>query len=99
MDFVIVAVRICIMTQTIEAIYENGVFRPLEAVDLPENSVIELALHLREDTEQGLTAAERLQKNPEEWLRVFDEWVNQPREVPDLPDEALRRENIYSDRC
>lgn len=87
------------MTQTIEAIYENGVFRPLAAVDLPENSVIELDLHLREDTEQGLTAAERLQKNPEEWLRVFNEWVNQPREVPDLPDEALRRENIYPDRC
>lgn len=37
------------MTRTIEAIYENGLFRPLQSVDLPEKSVIELDLHLPEN--------------------------------------------------
>jgi predicted DNA-binding antitoxin AbrB/MazE fold protein len=29
------------MPRTIRAIHENGVFRPLEAVDLPESTVVE----------------------------------------------------------
>jgi predicted DNA-binding antitoxin AbrB/MazE fold protein len=29
------------MSQTIQAIYENGFFRPLASVDLPEKSVVE----------------------------------------------------------
>jgi predicted DNA-binding antitoxin AbrB/MazE fold protein len=87
------------MTRTIEAVYENGLFRPLVSVDLPEKSVIEIDLHLPEDKEDHLlTDAERLQRNPEEWIKRFREWANQPRDVPDLPDEALRRENIYEDR-
>jgi len=87
------------MTRTIEAIYENGIFRPLKSVDLPENSVIEIDLHLPKDAEaEQLTEAEQLQRNPEEWIKVFTEWANTPRDVPDLPDEALRRENMYEDR-
>ena len=34
------------MSQTIQAIYENGLFRPLAVVDLPDKSVVELDLHL-----------------------------------------------------
>ena len=30
------------MTRTIHAVYENGVFRPTEAVDLPEMCEVEL---------------------------------------------------------
>jgi hypothetical protein len=29
------------MSKTVHAIYENGVFRPLEAVDLPESTPVE----------------------------------------------------------
>jgi predicted DNA-binding antitoxin AbrB/MazE fold protein len=32
------------MAKTIEAIYENGVFRPLEAVDLPEGETVQVTL-------------------------------------------------------
>ena len=85
------------MTQTIEAIYENGVFRPLAAVDLPENSVIELDLHLRDDESVGGKHQQEI-LSPADRVRVFLEWANEPRSVPDLPDEALRRENIYEDR-
>lgn len=30
------------MTKTIQAIYEGGVFRPVEAVDLPDSTSVEL---------------------------------------------------------
>ncbi|MBI2842031.1 MAG: hypothetical protein HYX78_01380 [Armatimonadetes bacterium] len=39
---------------------------------------------------------EELQKTAEEHIRSFLDWVNSPRPpVPDLPDEALRRESMY----
>jgi predicted DNA-binding antitoxin AbrB/MazE fold protein len=39
------------MTSTVHAVYENGVFRPLEPVDLPERTPVEL--ELRVPNEQG----------------------------------------------
>ncbi len=90
------------MTQTIEAIYENGVFRPLAAVDLPENSVIELDLHLPVSRKAGPTDdSSHLQftSPPGEWIKQVREWAKRPRNsAASLPDEALRRESIYEDR-
>jgi len=37
------------MGNTIQAIYENGSFRPLVAIDLPENSLVNLDLHISEN--------------------------------------------------
>lgn len=34
------------MNQTVTAIYSNGVLRPLETLDLPENSEVELDLRI-----------------------------------------------------
>jgi predicted DNA-binding antitoxin AbrB/MazE fold protein len=34
------------MTKTIHAIYENGVFRPMEAVEIPEKSEVEFEVRL-----------------------------------------------------
>ncbi len=34
------------MSKTIHAIYENGVFRPVDAVDIPENSKVEFEVRL-----------------------------------------------------
>lgn len=39
------------MSRTIQAIYENGLFRPLAPVDLPEQSVVELDVHVSENGE------------------------------------------------
>lgn len=46
---------------TIHAIYENGVFRPLDAVELPEKSEVELSFRPAETT-QGHPALARLLK-------------------------------------
>jgi predicted DNA-binding antitoxin AbrB/MazE fold protein len=34
------------MNKTIHAVFENGVFRPIESVDLPEKSEVEIELKL-----------------------------------------------------
>jgi predicted DNA-binding antitoxin AbrB/MazE fold protein len=34
------------MSKTIHAVYENGVFRPSEALDLPENSQVEFEFRI-----------------------------------------------------
>jgi hypothetical protein len=37
--------------------------------------------------------------DPEEWQRVFDEWINShDPNTPVLSDEAMSRESIYPDR-
>ena len=43
---------------TVPAIYENGVFRPLENVDLPEHSRVEISLpdSVQPATDDGLDA-------------------------------------------
>ena len=38
------------MTQTIHAIYEHGVFRPIKPIDLPEHSEVEFEVR-RKDSE------------------------------------------------
>lgn len=34
----------------------------------------------------------------DEWIESFKNWANNKRSLPNLSDEALRRENIYEDR-
>lgn len=34
------------MTKTIHAVYENGVFRPTEAVEIPEKSEVEVEIRV-----------------------------------------------------
>ncbi len=38
------------MNKTIHAVFENGVFRPVESVDLPEKSVVEFEPRLVVDS-------------------------------------------------
>jgi len=33
------------MSRTIHAVFENGVFRPVEEVDLPEHEEVEITIH------------------------------------------------------
>jgi predicted DNA-binding antitoxin AbrB/MazE fold protein len=38
------------MTKTIHAIYENGVFRPIEPVNLPDHTTVQIELRVEEVT-------------------------------------------------
>ncbi len=77
------------MSQNIQAIYENGILRPLQPLDFPENSIVEIDVRgATENEEKELTNAEK--------IKAFDEWMNSlDPNTPVLTDEQISRENIY----
>jgi predicted DNA-binding antitoxin AbrB/MazE fold protein len=70
------------MSKTIEAIYENGVFRPLEPVMLPEGESVQVTLpELTVEIRQRLAALDAFEAayedlTEEQW-QLFDEAVQQ----------------------
>ena len=68
------------MTTTVEAIYENGVFRPLTALSLEEHAAVRLVVHSFENISKS-TDPER-----SEWLRqgeltLLKVWENDEDDV------------------
>jgi predicted DNA-binding antitoxin AbrB/MazE fold protein len=53
------------MASTVHAIYENGIFRPVEPVDLPDHTAVELQLRVLREEEPGQTPM------PEGLARVY----------------------------
>ena len=77
------------MAEHIQAIYENGVLRPLAPLDLPENSIVEI--DVRDVSENDM--------DKEKWLKDFDEWMNSlDPNTPSLTDEQISRESIYEEQ-
>ena len=77
------------MSEPIQAIYENGVLRPLQPLDLPENSVVEIDVR---DVSENDT-------DKEKWLKEFDEWMaGLDPNTPGLTDEQISRESIYEEQ-
>ena len=77
------------MIENIQAIYENGVLRPLVPLDLPEQSIVEI--DVRDIAENSA--------NKEEWLREFEEWMGSlDPNTPVLTDEQISRESIYEEQ-
>jgi predicted DNA-binding antitoxin AbrB/MazE fold protein len=77
------------MSEHIQAIYENGVLRPLQPLDLPENSVVEIDVR---DVSENDT-------DKEKWLKEFDEWMESlDPNTPNLTDEQISRESIYEEQ-
>ncbi|MDQ3374191.1 MAG: antitoxin family protein [Acidobacteriota bacterium] len=80
------------MSQNIQAIYENGILRPLQPLDFPENSIVEIDVRgATENEEKELTNAEK--------IKAFDEWMNSlDPNTPVLTDEQISRESIYEEQ-
>jgi predicted DNA-binding antitoxin AbrB/MazE fold protein len=80
------------MSQNIEVIYENGVLRPLQPLNFPENSIVEIDVRgATENEEKELTNAEK--------IKAFDEWMNSlDPNTPVLTDEQISRESIYEEQ-
>lgn len=77
------------MGQNIQAIYQNGLLRPLAPLDLPENSIVEIAV-------RGVSKND---SDKDEWLKEFDEWMNSlDPNTPNLTDEQISRESIYEEQ-
>jgi predicted DNA-binding antitoxin AbrB/MazE fold protein len=80
------------MNQNIQAIYENGVLRPLQPLDLPENKIVEIDVRdVSDDKENQPSNAEK--------IKAFDEWMNNlDPNVRVLTDEQTSRESIYEEQ-
>ncbi len=77
------------MNHSIQAIYEKGLLRPLEPLDLEENSLVEIDVR-----DAGENTADK-----KEWLKEFDDWMNSlDPDTPNLTDNQIGRESIYSEQ-
>ena len=80
------------VSQHIQAIYENGILRPLQPLDLPENSGVEIDVRdVSENVEK-----ESVNKFK---IEVFEEWMaSLDPNTPNLTDEQISRESIYEEQ-
>jgi predicted DNA-binding antitoxin AbrB/MazE fold protein len=77
------------MTRHIQAIYENGLLRPLQPLDLPENKVVEI----------DVRDISKVDSDKEKWLADFRDWIaNLNLDTPNLTDEQISRESIYEEQ-
>jgi len=77
------------MSQNIQAIYENGILRPLQPLDFPENSIVEI----------DVRDISKSDSDKDKWLKDFDEWMNSlDPDTPNLTDEQISRESIYEEQ-
>ena len=80
------------MNQTVRAVYENGILRPLQPLDLPEDEIFHI--DLRDKSENGDEKADNKFK-----IEVFEEWMaNLNPDTPNLTDEQISRESIYEEQ-
>ncbi len=74
--------------QTLKAIYENGVFRPLEKPELTEGQSVQLII----DTTNPLTPQEMLQLAAEVYEGLSETDVDEIEEI------ALKRDYFFMDK-
>lgn len=80
------------MIENIQAIYKNGVLRPLQPLNLPEDEIVSIDVRdVSENGDKELTNAEK--------IKAFDEWMaNLDPNTPNLTDEQISRESIYEEQ-
>ena len=80
------------MSEHIQAIYENGILRPLQPLDLPENSVVEIDV-------RDVSESDKKESVNKFKIEVFEEWMsNLDPNTPNLTDEQISRESIYEEQ-
>ena len=72
------------MTFVLEAVYEDGVFKPLETIDLAENQRVQLSIQLLSDTEVDEILAR--------WGAIYQDLTE--AEIEDIEAIALNRQSF-----
>ena len=72
------------MQKTIEAVYENGVFRPLQPVQLAEHQRVTVTIDAEEAATSGTLDLAHFTLPPERWQAFCDALDAPPREIPAL---------------
>ncbi|CAN5218383.1 hypothetical protein BH10ACI1_BH10ACI1_05690 [soil metagenome] len=80
------------MIENIQAIYKNGVLRPLQPLYLPEDEIVTI------DVRNVLGNVGEKSDNKFK-IEVFEEWMaNLDPNAPDLTDEQISRDSIYEEQ-
>lgn len=80
------------MTQHVQAVYQNGVLRPLRPLDLDEDQIVEI--DVRDVVKHSDSPSEKADK-----IAVFEEWMaSRDQNTPILTDEQISRESMYEDQ-
>jgi predicted DNA-binding antitoxin AbrB/MazE fold protein len=82
------------MTRTLQAVYEKGVLRPLEPLDLREQQVVSVTI--TDEAAQPAPSYPPAFSSPEEWAKALREWTASPPRVAHFVDDS--RESIYAGR-
>jgi predicted DNA-binding antitoxin AbrB/MazE fold protein len=81
------------MTRNLQAVYEKGVLRPLEPLDLREQQVVNVTIT---DEAPGAAPSSPPELSPEEWVKALREWAASHPRVDHFVDDS--RESIYAGR-
>ena len=73
----------------VDAIYQNGVFKPLEQVDLQENARVRLRIEPSSYQAEMLAWLERVRKHRQEFLDRHG-GVPLPDSTPDIAEDRMR---------
>jgi predicted DNA-binding antitoxin AbrB/MazE fold protein len=82
------------MTRNIQAVYEKGVLRPLEPLDLPEQQLVNVTI--TDEAPEPAPSYPPGFSTPEEWVRALREWAASHPRVDHFVDDS--RESIYAGR-
>lgn len=85
------------MSTQVEAIYENGVFRPLQPIQLPEHRRVTVTIS--EDTDIDSAAADQAHFTlpPDRWQAFCEALDAPPRDIPALR-QLLTEGSLFDDR-
>jgi predicted DNA-binding antitoxin AbrB/MazE fold protein len=95
------------MSTTIDAVFENGVFRPITPLSLPEGKQVQVVIAAEESAKTGIRSATTKTASDstgtaedlsaEEYEACLDA-LSVGLDLPVLPPEAYSRESIFGDR-
>jgi predicted DNA-binding antitoxin AbrB/MazE fold protein len=82
------------MTRNLQAVYEKGVLRPLEPLDLREQQLVNVTI--TDEAPEPAPSYPPGFTTPEEWVRALREWAASHPRVDHFADDS--RESIYAGR-
>jgi predicted DNA-binding antitoxin AbrB/MazE fold protein len=83
-----------VMTRSLQAIYEKGVLRPLEPLDLREQQRVTVAI--TDEAPEPTISYPPGFSSPEEWSKALREWAASHPRVEHFVDDS--RESLYAGR-
>jgi predicted DNA-binding antitoxin AbrB/MazE fold protein len=85
------------MSTQLKAVYENGVFRPLQPVQLPEHRRVTVTIEEDVETGAGSSDQAHFALPPDRWQAFCEALDALPRDIPALR-KLLTEGSLFDDR-